>query len=100
MGLESPNSGYDKLKGAYTLRITQELRGNGIKLLGSTIVGLEHHTPENVLMLLCASGYASVREHRALHLLVSLHTGKGTARAEHMSLQSVELSVMGWKQLC
>jgi hypothetical protein len=56
MGLESPNSGYDKLKGAYTLRITQELRGNGIKLLGSTIVGLEHHTPENVLMLLCASG--------------------------------------------
>jgi radical SAM superfamily enzyme YgiQ (UPF0313 family) len=49
MGLESPNSGYDKLKGADTLRITQELRGNGIKLLGSTIVGLEHHTPENVL---------------------------------------------------
>jgi radical SAM superfamily enzyme YgiQ (UPF0313 family) len=49
MGLESPKSGYDKLKGADTLRITQELRRNGIKLLGSTIVGLEHHTPENIL---------------------------------------------------
>lgn len=33
----------------YSLRITQELRRNGIKLLGSTIVGLEHHTPENIL---------------------------------------------------
>ena len=49
MGLESANSGYEKLKGADTLRITQELRRNGIKLLGSTIVGLEHHTPENIL---------------------------------------------------
>ncbi|MCP5109710.1 MAG: B12-binding domain-containing radical SAM protein, partial [bacterium] len=25
-----------------------ELRGHGIKLLGSTIVGMEHHTPENI----------------------------------------------------
>jgi hypothetical protein len=48
MGLESPKSGYAKLQGADTLRITQELRQNGIKLLGSTIVGLEHHTPENI----------------------------------------------------
>jgi hypothetical protein len=43
--------------------------------LGHSFLG-PAHTPENVLMLLCASGYASVREHRALHLLVSLHTGK------------------------
>jgi radical SAM superfamily enzyme YgiQ (UPF0313 family) len=49
MGLESPKSGYEKLKGADTLRITQELHRNGIKLLGSTIVGLEHQTPENIL---------------------------------------------------
>jgi hypothetical protein len=46
------------------------------------------------------TAHASVREHRVLHLLISLHTGKGTASAEHMSLQSVDLSVMGWKQLC
>jgi radical SAM superfamily enzyme YgiQ (UPF0313 family) len=48
MGLESPHSGYAKLEGVDTLRLTRELRENGIVLLGSTILGLEHHTPENI----------------------------------------------------
>ena len=48
MGLESPQSSYTKLKGADTLSLTRELRRHGIKLLGSTIIGLEHHTPENI----------------------------------------------------
>jgi radical SAM superfamily enzyme YgiQ (UPF0313 family) len=48
MGLESPRSGYTKLNGADTLALTRELREHGIKLLGSTIIGLEHHTPENI----------------------------------------------------
>jgi len=48
MGLESPRSNYAKLDGADTLALTRELRSHGIKLLGSTIVGLEHHTPENI----------------------------------------------------
>jgi radical SAM superfamily enzyme YgiQ (UPF0313 family) len=48
MGLESPRSGYAKLKGHDTLALSRELREHGIKLLGSTIVGLEHHTPENI----------------------------------------------------
>ena len=48
MGLESPHSSYIKLHGADTLKLTRELRAHGIKLLGSTIVGLEHHTPENI----------------------------------------------------
>jgi hypothetical protein len=48
MGLESPRSSYIKLHGADTLKLTRELRAHGIKLLGSTIVGLEHHTPENI----------------------------------------------------
>jgi len=48
MGLESPRSSYIKLHGADTLTLTRELRAHGIKLLGSTIVGLEHHTPENI----------------------------------------------------
>ncbi len=48
MGLESPQSSYSKLKGTDTLGLTRELRSHGIKLLGSTIVGLEHHTPENI----------------------------------------------------
>ena len=48
MGLESPRSGYTKLNGTDTLKLTAELRKHGIKLLGSTIVGLEHHTPDNI----------------------------------------------------
>ena len=48
MGLESPLSTYSKLKGTDTKALTHELRGHGIKLLGSTIVGLEHHTPQNI----------------------------------------------------
>ena len=48
MGLESPHSSYLKLHGADTLKLTRELRQHGIKLLGSTIIGLEHHTPENI----------------------------------------------------
>jgi radical SAM superfamily enzyme YgiQ (UPF0313 family) len=47
-GLESPKSGYSKLDGADTLAMTAELRQHGIRVLGSTIVGMEHHTPENI----------------------------------------------------
>jgi radical SAM superfamily enzyme YgiQ (UPF0313 family) len=48
MGLESPKSGYAKLSGHDTLQLTRELRENGIRVLGSSIVGMEHHTPENM----------------------------------------------------
>ena len=48
LGLESPRSKYAKLDGADTLRLTRELREHGIVLLGSTIIGLEHHTAENI----------------------------------------------------
>ncbi|MBZ5568086.1 MAG: radical SAM protein [Acidobacteriia bacterium] len=48
MGLESEQSGYAKLNGADTLQLTRELHQHGIKTLGSTIVGMEHHTPENI----------------------------------------------------
>jgi radical SAM superfamily enzyme YgiQ (UPF0313 family) len=48
IGLESPASQYAKLDGADTVRLARELREHGIVLLGSTILGLEHHTPENI----------------------------------------------------
>ncbi|HWC97541.1 MAG TPA: B12-binding domain-containing radical SAM protein [Candidatus Sulfopaludibacter sp.] len=48
LGLESAQSGYAKLEGTDTLKLTRELREHGIILLGSTIIGLEHHTPENI----------------------------------------------------
>jgi radical SAM superfamily enzyme YgiQ (UPF0313 family) len=48
MGLEARQSGYSKLKGADTVTLTKELQAHGIGVLGSTIVGLEHHTPDNI----------------------------------------------------
>lgn len=48
MGLESPRSGYEKLSGADTLTLTRRLREHGIAILGSTIIGMEHHTPANI----------------------------------------------------
>jgi radical SAM superfamily enzyme YgiQ (UPF0313 family) len=48
IGLESPQSRYAKLAGADTVKLASELRAHGIVLLGSTIIGLEHHTPENI----------------------------------------------------
>ena len=49
VGLESAKSNYSKLDGADTLKMSRELREHGIVLLGSTILGLEHHTPENIV---------------------------------------------------
>lgn len=48
IGLESPRASYAKLKGVDLPRMTAELMENGIVLMGSTIIGLEYHTPENI----------------------------------------------------
>ncbi|MEN6448509.1 MAG: cobalamin-dependent protein [Syntrophaceae bacterium] len=48
MGLEGENSSYAKLKGVETGALVQELQSHGIRVLGSTIIGLENHTPENI----------------------------------------------------
>jgi hypothetical protein len=48
MGLESPHSSYTKLSGTDTHALVRELHAHGIRVLGSTIVGLEHHTPQNI----------------------------------------------------
>ena len=49
MGLESPKSSYNKLQGADIGQLTRELREHGIRVQGSTIIGLEHHTPDNIV---------------------------------------------------
>jgi len=49
MGLESPRAGYSKLQGSDTRELTRELREHGIRVQGSTIIGLEHHTPDNIV---------------------------------------------------
>ncbi len=48
LGLESAGSGYQKLKGADTVSLARDLQTHGIRVHGSTIIGLEHHTPDNI----------------------------------------------------
>jgi hypothetical protein len=48
MGIEGCNSQYCKLTGIDTFDLVRELQSNGIRVLGSTIIGLENHTPENI----------------------------------------------------
>lgn len=48
MGLEGEESAYDKLKGVDTLDFVRQLQSNGIRVLGSSILGLENHHPEKM----------------------------------------------------
>ncbi len=48
MGLEGKDSQYKKLAGTDTRSLVASLREHGIRVLGSSIIGLETHTPENI----------------------------------------------------
>ena len=51
MGLEGENSSYRKLDGVDTKALVERLQSHGIRVLGSSIIGLEGHTPENMAAL-------------------------------------------------
>ena len=48
MGLESAEATYLKLRETDTIALTHELQSHGIRVQGSTIVGMEHHTPDSM----------------------------------------------------
>ena len=48
MGIEGAQSGYRKLENVDTRSLVSQLQSHGIRVLGSTIIGLEDHTPENI----------------------------------------------------
>lgn len=48
MGLEGRNSRYAKLQGIDTRVLVRTLQAHGIRVLGSSIIGLEEHTPDNI----------------------------------------------------
>jgi hypothetical protein len=48
MGLEGKKSDYRKLRGVDTRRLVEHLQAHGIRVLGSSIIGLEDHTPKNI----------------------------------------------------
>lgn len=47
-GIEGKDSQYKKLSGIDTFELVKFYHKHGIRLLGSTIIGLENHTPENI----------------------------------------------------
>ncbi|WP_319525480.1 cobalamin-dependent protein [uncultured Desulfosarcina sp.] len=48
MGIEGKNSQYAKLADVDTHQLVKELQSHGIRVLGSSIIGLAEHTPENI----------------------------------------------------
>lgn len=48
MGLEGEDSQYTKLHKMDAHNLIHELQSHGIRILGSSIIGLEEHTPENM----------------------------------------------------
>jgi hypothetical protein len=48
IGLEGKESAYTKLRGADTLALVDEMQSHGIRVLGSSIIGLPEHTPETI----------------------------------------------------
>jgi radical SAM superfamily enzyme YgiQ (UPF0313 family) len=48
MGLEGESSSYNKLNGVNTQALVRLLQSHGIRVLGSSIIGLEDHRPENM----------------------------------------------------
>ncbi len=48
VGLEGKQSAYDKLRGADTRSLVDTLQSHGIRVLGSSIIGLPEHSPENI----------------------------------------------------
>jgi hypothetical protein len=48
MGLEGEDSRYAKVKGVDTHDLVRDLQSHGICVLGSTIIGLEEHTCDNI----------------------------------------------------
>jgi len=48
MGLEGKESRYRKLNDIDTRALVKSLQSHGIRVLGSSIIGLENHTPENI----------------------------------------------------
>ena len=48
MGLEGKKSQYKKLEGIDTFKLVRFYHSHGIRILGSSIIGLENHTPENI----------------------------------------------------
>ncbi len=81
MGLEGQESQYAKLHGIDTPKLVGELQSHGIRVLGSSIIGLEEHTPENIDQVI---DYA-VRHDTDFHQFMLYTPSPGTPLHEELS---------------
>lgn len=52
IGLEGKDSQYNKLNGVDTRALVMLLQSHGIRVLGSSIIGLDNHTPDNIMEII------------------------------------------------
>jgi hypothetical protein len=83
LGLEGKDSRYTKLHEADAPALVRRLQSHGIRVLGSTIIGLENHTPENIDE---AIAYA-VRYETVFHQFMLYTPLPGTPLYEEMTAQ-------------
>ncbi len=74
MGLEGKDSRYRKLNDAGTHDLVDSLQAHGIRVLGSSIIGLENHTPDNMDQVI---DYA-VRHDTVFHQFMLYTPNEGT----------------------
>ena len=61
IGLEGKDARYRKLAGADTRQLVRSLQSHGIRVLGSSIIGLEDHTPDNIDEVIDYCGQSRLR---------------------------------------
>ena len=87
MGLEGKASQYTKLQDTDSQALIRELQSHGIRVLGSSIIGLEEHTPENIDQ---AIAYA-VSHDTEFHQFMLYTSSPGTPLHKEMTEKGVML---------
>jgi hypothetical protein len=85
LGLEGEHSAYAKLSGVDTFALVESLQAHGVRVLGSTIIGLEHHTAENIDGVIDHA----VRHGSAFHQFMLYSPSPGTAFYDKLSAQGL-----------
>lgn len=94
VGLEGESSSYRKLRGVDTRTLVRTLQSHGIKVLGSTIIGLENHTPDNIDEVIA---YA-VSHDTDFHQFMLYTPGAGTELYEQHQRDGTLLPETEWNQ--
>ncbi len=89
MGLEGEESAYDKLQGVDTMGLVQSLQANGIRVLGSSILGFAEHRPADMGAII---DYA-VRHDTVFHQFMLYTPMPGTPLYEEQQLAGKLLPV-------